>query len=392
MISYRERLYYWRILNMIPTIDLFAGAGGIGIGAHLAGGELLLSVEIDKMCCKTLRQNSDAHPGRVLESDIDCISGQELRELTGLSSKDLLVIVGGPTCQPFSKASYCTDPGDELRYRQARSQGIEVEKPAPITQARIDERRDLVDTFLNRIIEANADGFVLENVESILHPRNKKVVEDFILKAEYNGYKCNLIRANAVDYGVPQIRQRVFILAARSQRPAAPEPTHFYQKTHEKPHGYQPTYIPDYLQAYVSAKKALEGLDADEYFEPEEVVKGKWESEFMEIPPGMNYKALSAWAGHPNPVFIAETRFWNFLLKLSPNKPSWTIAATLGQWTGPFHWNNRRLRTVEMAALQTFPSSYVFAGSRREKVRQIGNAAPPQLVKCMVEKVYEAVQ
>jgi len=361
---------------MISTIDLFAGAGGIGIGADLAGGKLVLSMEIDKLCCETLLRNPTMHPGQVILGDVACTTGQELREVAGLSSKDPLIIVGGPPCQPFSKASYWTDSGEDSRYRKARSQGIELKKPAPITQAKVDERRNLVDVFLDRIIEANAEGFMFENVTSILHPRNRDIVDNFISKAEHHGYKCTLVKANATDYGVPQSRQRVFILAAKARRPNAPKPTH--NESCQQP--------------YISAGEALEGLESSKYFEPEEIVAGKWEREFREIPPGMNYKALSAWAGHPNPVFVAETRFWNFLLKLSPDRPSWTLAASPGPWTGPFHWDNRRLRTVEMAALQTFPRGYSFAGNRRERVRQIGNAAPPQLVKTMMEQVYQAVK
>jgi DNA (cytosine-5)-methyltransferase 1 len=121
------------------------------------------------------------------------------------------------------------------------------------------------------------------------------------------------------------------------------------------------------------------------------VVKGRYEKELRQIPAGHNYKALSAWARHPNPVFEAETRFWSFLLKLSPDLPSWTIQANPGPWVGPFHWSSRRLRTVELAALQTFPAGYVFAGNRRNKVRQIGNAVPPLLAQRMIEPLLSAL-
>ena len=369
---------------MIPTIDLFAGAGGIGIGVCAAGGRLLLSMEIDKLCCETLSLNHEKHPGKILNGDVDDITGQELRECAGLSHNDPLVIVGGPPCQPFSKASYWTDPGDDSRYRQARMQGVEIAKPSPITKAKKDERRDLVDSFLNRVIESNADGFLFENVTSILHPRNKKIVDRFLAKAKRHGYKCTLVKANAAEYGVPQIRQRVFILATKAKQPIIPSLTHFDPAKMVNGN--------DKLLPYTTAGSAISYFSDDMFFEPEEVVVGKWANELKQIPPGMNYKALSAWAGHPNPVFIAETRFWNFLLKLSPDKPSWTIAATPGPWTGPFHWDNRRLRTVEMAVLQTFPADYNFAGNRRERVKQIGNAAPPQLVKCMLEAVYKAIE
>jgi DNA (cytosine-5)-methyltransferase 1 len=90
-------------------------------------------------------------------------------------------------------------------------------------------------------------------------------------------------------------------------------------------------------------------------------------------------------AGYPNPKFIAQKRFWSFLLKLHPMSPSWTIAAQPGPWVGPFHWSSRRLRVPEIAAIQTFPEDYKFIGSRRSIQKQIGNAVPPLLGKAMVE-------
>jgi DNA (cytosine-5)-methyltransferase 1 len=364
----------------IPVIDLFAGAGGIGIGVNQAGGDLKLSVEIDKVCCATLKANKKLHPGKVLESDVSVLKGEQLREIAGVHKNDPLVIVGGPPCQPFSKASYWTDPGNDSRYRRARANGQKLPKPKKITEARPDERRSLVQEFLDRIVEAKADGFLFENVRSILHPRNKLIVDRFIQCAENKGYKTSLVIANAAEYGIPQLRERVFILGSKHAKPMPPPKTH--SKTNKKIPRKKPV---------VTAGSILSKINKDKYFEPEEIVTGKWEREFKEIPPGMNYKALTKWAGHPKPVFVAETKFWSFLLKLSPDKPSWTIAASPGPWTGPFHWDNRRLRTVEMAALQSFPIGYNFTGSRRERVKQIGNAAPPLLVKQMVECVFDAI-
>lgn len=95
--------------------------------------------------------------------------------------------------------------------------------------------------------------------------------------------------------------------------------------------------------------------------------------------------ALSARDGYPNPKFVANKRYWNFLLKLHPLLPSWTIAAQPGPWVGPFHWNNRRLRANEVAAIQTFPMDYKFVGSRRTIQKQIGNAVPSILGQRFVE-------
>ncbi|HKN45625.1 MAG TPA: DNA cytosine methyltransferase, partial [Propionibacteriaceae bacterium] len=70
-----------------------------------------------------------------------------------------------------------------------------------------------------------------------------------------------------------------------------------------------------------------------------------------------------------------------------PGQPSWTIAAAPGPWTGPFHWDSRRLRVPELAALQAFPAGYELAGTRREQVRQLGNAVPPPVARQMTAAV-----
>jgi DNA (cytosine-5)-methyltransferase 1 len=162
--------------------------------------------------------------------------------------------------------------------------------------------------------------------------------------------------------------------------PATPEPTH----------GPWPDPSEARLPA-TTCGPALAPFAAPEFFEPEEVVEGRWAAHFREIPPGWNYKHHTAWAGHASPSFVTETRFWNFLLKLHPDQPAWTIAANPGPWTGPFHWDNRRLRTPEFAALQGFPAGYGFLGTRRERVRQIGNAVPPPLAAAMVRALLKTL-
>jgi DNA (cytosine-5)-methyltransferase 1 len=254
-----------------------------------------------------------------------------------------------------------------------------MNRPPPPAEARPDERRTLVEEFWRLIFEANADGFVFENVPSIKHPRNRPVLDGFRHAAEAAGYEVTEVTANAAEHGVAQTRQRVFLLGARASKPLPPAPSHTLEEG-------------DLILARaVTAGEALEGLDGPEHFEPEEVVTGRWAKHLETVPPGWNYKAHTAWAGHPNPSFVTETRFWNFLLKLSPDRPSWTLAASPGPWVGPFHWTSRRLRTVELAALQGFPRGYRVIGNRRERVRQMGNAVPPPLAGRMVEAVANAV-
>jgi DNA (cytosine-5)-methyltransferase 1 len=253
------------VTTRIPIIDLFAGAGGIGVGAVMAGGDLRLSVEMDATACETLKLNKKLHPGQVLQGDVSALSGDELRERAGLKRSDPLVIVGGPPCQPFSKAAYWLDPGDDAAFRRARARGeTPAVRPKPIIEARPDERRTLVDEFLERIREANADGFVFENVPSITHPRNRHVLEGLLRRAKALGYKTSFVKANAVEYGVAQMRERVFILGAKREAPCVPAKTHSDGKQPEL--GTSPV---------VTAGEALKGLDAAKYAEPEEVVQGR---------------------------------------------------------------------------------------------------------------------
>ncbi len=362
----------------IKVVDIFAGAGGLGLGAKKAGCELTGSVELDPTACSTLRANGEL-PSRVYCGDVSALSGDDLRRIGQVRSRERLIVVGGPPCQPFSKAAYWTDPGNDARFRQLRAQGRKASKPSCISVPRDDERRNLVFEFLRLVVESRADGFVFENVPSIRHPRNRELYSTFVSAAQLAGFHIVEARINAAEFGVAQVRERIAVLGAKRNAPETPIPTHTLG---EVARGMRPA---------VTAGQALEGLDDERYFEPEELVNGRWAKHLREVPPGSNYKAHTAWGGHPRPTFVAETRFWNFLLKLSPQRPSWTLAASPGPWTGPFHWHSRRLRTRELAVLQGFPASYVFCGSRRERVRQIGNAVPVPVAARLVRSVMHAI-
>jgi DNA (cytosine-5)-methyltransferase 1 len=208
------------------VIGLFSGAGGLEIGAERAGAEVRLCVEIDPVACQTLRLNPAWHRGAVLEEDVTKLKGARLRKLAGLSRHEPCLVIGGPPCQPFSKQSYWTDPGDDSRYRRARARGEKAERPAPIKEARPDERRSLVDEFWRLVLETRAQGFLFENVPSITHPRNKAVLHRLIESAESAGYGVVFLRVNAVEYCVPQSRHRVVLLGLRKGTPRIPETTH----------------------------------------------------------------------------------------------------------------------------------------------------------------------
>jgi len=184
-----------------------------------------------------------------------------------------------------------------------------------------------------------------------------------INKKHSTSYKPQTIVINTAEYGVPQMRERIFVIANIDGRQIEmPKPTY----------GNDPT-----RQPFLTAWDAIGDLDVGAW--PTELnVTGRWAELLPSIPEGKNY----LWHTPRNsgnggePLFGWRTRFWSFLLKLAKDQPSWTIQADPGPATGPFHWKNRLLSIEEMCRLQTFPTGYSIAGPRRSAHRQVGNAVP----------------
>jgi DNA (cytosine-5)-methyltransferase 1 len=106
--------------------------------------------------------------------------------------------------------------------------------------------------------------------------------------------------------------------------------------------------------------------------------KGSWTDLLPSIPEGSNYLWLTSRGGGPE-IFGWRTRYWSFLLKLAKDRPSWTLPASPGPSTGPFHWDNRPLSIRECLRLQSFPDSWELVGTSQERRRLAGNATPPLL-------------
>ena len=160
-----------------------------------------------------------------------------------------------------------------------------------------------------------------------------------------------------------------------------PEPTH--SGPHETRTGWD-----EALKPHVTSGEALRGLRAYRNPpEPEEVVDGTYAEELRAVPPGENYLYWTAERGHRAPRFKWRSRYWSFLLKLDPDRPSPTIQGQPGPWVGPFHWEGRRLRVAELKRLMTFPDSFDVLGTRREQQLQLGNAVPPKLAQVIAQRV-----
>jgi len=343
-----------------PVIGLFSGAGGLDLGVEDAGGSIRAALECDPYAVATLRSNHRFFPdAAIIENRLEDVTTEELLARARLSRGHVALVVGGPPCQPFSKSGY---------WRAEKRKGVD------------DPRASLVDHFVRVIRESRPEAFIFENVASLTHPSHREVLDSLVRRANRAGYIVLWRVLHAEEYGVPQTRSRLFVigLKTRTGRPNFPKGTHWWWRFSESDRRH--------LLPQETAGRWLEplrnGLDIgnEDYL----VRSGTWAKLLKKVPPGSNYKHFTAWAGHCDPQFIAESKYWTFLLKLSPFRPSWTIQASPGKWTGPLHWENRRLTVGERAALQTFPRSYEFCGSWESQIRQIGNAVPPLLAASVV--------
>jgi DNA (cytosine-5)-methyltransferase 1 len=348
-------------LSELPAISLFSGAGGLDLGAKRAGYAIKASVEYDRDAAETLRTNFSE--STVLERDIRTVRANEILKAADLKRREAELLVGGPPCTPFSKS------GNWLEYKRKG----------------LDPDASLLDHYLRVLAETVPRTFCLENVYGLAYRNhNAPWLESLLTAARDLGYHVAYKVLLAADYGVPQRRQRLFILGSRDRMPTFPEPTH------SGPHETRTTFD-ETLTPHVTAGDAIGDLAGrKDLAEDRETVNGKYGHLLPQIPPGDNYLYFTAKRGHPEPIFEWRKRYWSFLLKLDPKQPSPTIQAQPGPYVGPFHWHNRRLRLLEILRLQTFPDSYGIAGTRRSAQIQTGNAVPPLLAEQIARRLREA--
>lgn len=334
----------------LPAISLFSGCGGLDLGVQAAGYSVRACLEYEADACSSLRANFPETA--VIEADIRNVSTAELLRAARLRPGEAELLVGGPPCTPFSKSGYW------LEYKRKG----------------LDPEASLLEHYLRILDEARPRAFILENVFALAYRNhNRPWLERLLETFDQLGYRVAHRALLAADYGVPQRRQRLFIIGSLEGMPAFPAPTH--GGPHETRKHWDRSLAP-----HATSGEAIGDLAGrDDLAEPEEIVGGKYGHLLPEIPPGDNYLYFTAKRGHPQRLFGWRKRYWSFLLKLDPAQPAPTIQAQPGPYVGPFHWHNRRLRLLEIKRLQTFPDEHVVVGSRRSAQVQIGNAVPPLL-------------
>lgn len=340
------------------AISLFSGAGGLDLGVEAAGYRVLAAVERDVDAAATMEKNFTHLHSPVIQRDITEVSTREILRAAGLKGRERPdLLVGGPPCTPFSKSGF---------WLEWKRQGMD-----PVAS--------LLQEYTRVLAEAKPRRFLLENVYALTYNNtaSRPAYERLMREIDAAGYHCTAKVLNAADYGVPQARPRLFVLGVRkgSRLPEHPEP--------EYGGAWERRATGDVSKPHVSTAERLSGLVSDP--EPEEVHRGQYAHLLADIPPGDNYLFYTARRGHPEPKFEWRSRYWSFLLKLDPDRPSPTIQAHPGPNVGPFHWENRRLRVGEVKRLFTFPDSFKLVGSRSSVQAQLGNSVPPLLARRVIE-------
>lgn len=330
----------------MQTLELFAGCGGLAKGLELAGFEHAGLLEINHQACESLRANFDLH--LVHEMDVRKVDFHEF------NSVDL--VSGGPPCQPFSLGGLAKANNDA---------------------------RDMFPQAIRAISEIKPRGFLFENVKGLLRAKFAPYFDYIILRlsfpdcvqkdgetwrshlgrlrgivegAHYKGlrYKVQFRLLNAADYGVPQVRERVFIVGLREDVSVAwtwPEKVCVDSKSR----------VP-----ISSALADVPDPQDNPYYAEDHVFVG----------------GARVYPGHTGSDF---------------SKPSKTIKAGAhgvpgGENMLRFADGSLRYMTVHEAKLiQTFPSDYRITGSWGEALRQIGNAVPVKLAQCVGSRLYQVL-
>jgi DNA (cytosine-5)-methyltransferase 1 len=341
----------------LTAISLFTGVGGLDFGLEAAGFETAVAVEFDPTACRTIRLN---RRWPLVERDIHTVASSEILGIAGLKVGQADLLVGGPPCQPFSKAGYWKS-GDARRLD--------------------DPRADTLAAYLRVLRDTKPRAFLLENVPGLAFVGKDDGLThlvagiDEVNRTAGTKYQVSWQKLNAADFGVPQTRERVFLVGARDgTKFSFPAPRYFPQEQNQPGR-----------QNHRTAWDALGDLPADGGNE-DLIVRGKWAELLPSVPEGQNYLWHTT-RGGGEPLFGWRTRYWSFLLKLAKDRPAWTIQAQPGPAIGPFHWNNRRLSAQELCRLQTFPDDLEFDCSRNEVQRLLGNAVPSLLTEVLGREI-----
>lgn len=325
-------------------VDLFCGCGGLSTGLLDAGIDVRLGVDFDAPSIATFDLNHTSRGSISLQADVRELAGEQLAELAGAPVQ---LLVGGPPCQPFSVAGK--------------------------RRALADHRGDLIFEFVRLLAETQADAYLFENVPNLASVANGEVLADLLAAFDEVGYTATARVLVAAEYGVPQMRKRLFIVGTRERGdiPMPPPATHAPPDT---------LLAVTELRPYVTSREAVEDL-------PD---VGEQGAEFVanHEPTFHSEAMLAAFATLPPGKREPKSRHD----RLHPDRPGYTLRAGTGNFSPlrPVHYAHDRVLTVrECARLQTFSDDFHWPDeqARLQQYRQVGNAVPPLLARSVGEHV-----
>ena len=371
-------------------IDVFAGAGGLSLGFEQAGFDIVAAVEIDPVHAAAHKFNFPECA--VIPKSVIGLSGSEIRERAGLGDRTVDVVFGGAPCQGFSLIGQ---------------------------RALDDPRNQLVREFVRIVRELGATYFVFENVKGLTVGKHRNFLEELIGEFENTGYSVrrDWKVLNASSYGIPQERERLFLLGAMHGRDLPDYPAKICQAS-GKTNGELPPgpSCEDALGDLPEAEEFTTLLGSDEvktnrWGEPSAYARkmrcldnDAWQYGYVrEWNPGVLTSSLRT-----EHTEISRRRFGDTepgriepisrFFKLSGDGVSNTLRAgtdsARGAFTSPrpIHYEKPRCVTVrEMARLHGFPDWFRFHETKWHGARQIGNAVPPPLACAVAAKVIEAL-
>ena len=351
------------------VLDLFSGAGGLSRGFMDAGYNVVLGVDFDDAALKTFKANH----GKSEAMKLDLFDHSNIDKITEYLERNKLsidVLVGGPPCQGFSVAG----------------------------PRNMDDKRNSLYLAMVKLADIlKPQAVILENVPGMIQINNgigaKRIVQDF---AEI-GYKMVPKLLYAPDYGIPQIRKRVFFVGLRDTDTEFEFPEALVDKEHyitcEDAIGDLPSLQTvdgeiiygeeeqDYLfDAANEYQKEMRKRSTKVHNHIGSVPIEKTKTMISMVPEGKNYKALPE-------EYSCLYKYHEALTRYHSKKPSLTI--NTGH-RSHFHYKWNRIPTVrESARLQSFPDDFIFYGNKSEQYRQVGNAVPPMLGKVVAKKLLQ---
>lgn len=343
------------------VVDLFAGAGGASLGFTQAGFKVVTAVELDRSAVDTYRANLDVS---VLEADLAGLQPRRLREQCRLDRGALDVLIGCPPCQGFStmrNRKGSTDARNDLLLRMV----------------------DFVDELLPRFV-------FMENVPGLLRTGHGSAVYSLLVeRLNELGYGVHAREVNAADYGAPQNRRRVIILAGRDGiLPPVPWETHGAPKSAAVRHGFRKPWrtVRQAIAHLPDQPRNAGGPDVPNH---DAANLGERVSQFISFVPRDGGSRTDVPEELWLDCHVDHKGHADVYGRLSWDNPSNTITTgctnpSKGRFVHPEQ--DRAITQREAAALQGFPDDFVFCGTNIG--RQIGNAVPPPLARAFAKELF----